>query len=303
MIHRTAAFLALLFVLVSCDGKQDRTRSDSSAESHPETTRAARPRDVPSTRDKLHAAWESAKTREPRAERDQAIAALAWQALESAPDLAALAIRELSAGAAEKPALIEAYLQQLIAEEKTEEAIVWADSLGAAPDITAAREKIALLLAVAHPEKAATLLPASSFTAAGVDPAAAQVLGNWTISQPTAAAAWAARLPQGESRAAGLKMVFSRWIQADTQSALNWTKSQNQPHTRKEALQALVEAFSGQPDPIRDSLLEPADPALRAEIEQGIAEAARQSAPSEPSEPDPQPETELESAPEVAPVE
>ena len=215
---------------------------------------------MPSSRDKLRAALESAKAMAPGPERDQAIAALAWKTLESNPELAALAIRELSAGTEEKTALIEAYVRKLITEERVDEATAWADALGDARDVATARGIIAMLLADAHPEQAAMLLPPSSFTAAGTDPAAEQVLNHWATTDPAAAVAWATRLPAGEARTTGLKMVFSRWIQGDSQAALDWTKSQNNPVLRKEALSAMIEAFTGQPEPIRSSLLSPPTP-------------------------------------------
>ena len=275
MIQKTATSLALLLVLASCDKKQGRPVSDAGSESRSRTTRADRPRDMQSTRDKLRAALESAKAMEPGPGRDQAIAALAWKTLESNPALAALAIRELATGAEEKAALIEAYVRKLITEERVDEATAWADALDDARDVATARGIIALLLADAHPEQAAMLLPPSSFTAAGTDPAAEQVLNHWATTDPAAAVAWATRLPAGEARTTGLKMVFSRWIQGDSQAALDWTKSQNNPVLRKEALSAMIEAFTGQPEPIRSSLLESADPNLRAEIQQGIAEPTR----------------------------
>ena len=243
----------------------------------------------------------AAKASEPGAERNQALAELASSALESAPDIAAEVIRELPAGTEEKQALIEAYLATLMTDEKTEEALAWADSVGDERDIAFARGKVLLMLAEKNPQQAAALLPPSGFTAAGVDPAAEQVLQTWVAQQPAEAVAWATRLPAGDARTAGFKVIFTQWITADSASALTWAASQTNPQLRQETVHAMTEAFLQQPDPIRTVLLEPAEPNLRAEIEQGIVEIARQAQEAEPpSEPDSQPESgqRPESAPE-----
>jgi hypothetical protein len=301
MTQKSALSLAWLLVLASCEKKQDQPALDPTQELSPRTTRTDRPsRDAPSTRDKLRTAFEAAKAIEPGAERNQALAELVSNALESAPDIAAEVIRELPAGIEEKQVCIEAYLAALMAAEKTEEALAWADSLGDEGDVAFARGKVLLLLAEKNPQQAAALLPPSGFTAAGVDPAAEQVLQTWVAQQPADAAAWATRLPAGDARTAGFKVIFTQWIGSDSAAALSWAASQTNPQLRQETLHAMTEAFLQQPDPIRTVLLEPAEPNLRAEIENGIAEIVRQAQEAEPPpEPDSPPET--GQAPEPAP--
>lgn len=294
MIHKAALSLALLLIVVSCEKKQDQPARDSTLERSPRrSTRADLPsRNAPSTRDKLRTAFAAAKASEPGAERDQALAELASRALESAPDIAAEVIRELPAGTAEKQTWIEAYLATLMADEKTEEALAWADSLGDERDVAFARGTVLLMLAEKNPQQAAALLPPSGFTAAGVDPAAEQILQNWVAQKPADAVAWATRLPAGEARTAGFKVIFTHWISTDSSAALSWAASQTNPQLRKETLHAITDAFLQQPDPIRAILLEPADPNFRAEIENGISEIVRQAQEAEPPpEPDSQPET------------
>ncbi len=301
VIQRSALSLALLLVLASCEKKQDQPARDSAPEPRPRTTRADLPsRSAPSTRDKLRTAFEAAKAIEPGAERDQALAELTSSALESAPDIAAEAIRELPAGTEQKQAGIEAYLATLMAAEKTDEALAWADSLGDERDIAFARGKVLFLLAEKNPQQAAALLPPSGFTAAGVDPMTEQVLQTWVLKSPSDAVAWATRLPAGEARTAGYKVVFSQWFDTDSKSALLWAASQTNSHVRREAISAIVGIFVDQPGLIRGNLLEPADPSFRAEIENGISEIIRQAQEAEPPpEPDSPPET--GQAPEPAP--
>ena len=302
MIQKSALSLALLLVLASCEKKQDQPALDSTLEPRSgRTTRSDRPsRNAPSTRDKLRTAFEAAKAREPGVERNQALAELASNALESAPDLAAEVIRELPAGTEEKQAWIEAYIATLMADEKTEEALAWADSLGDERDIAFARGKVLLMLAEKNPQQAATLLPPSGFTAAGVDPAAEQVLQTWVAQKPAEAVAWATRLPAGDARTAGFKVIFTQWIGSDSAAALTWAASQTNPQVRQETLHAMTEALLQQPDPVRAILLEPADPNLRTEIENGISEIVRQAQEAEP-QPQPEPQPETGQAPEPAP--
>lgn len=294
MIQKSALSLALLLVLVSCEKKQDQTAPDSTLEPRPRrSTRADHPsRSVPSTRDKLRTAFEAAMAREPGAERNQALAELASKALETAPDIAVEVIRELPAGIQEKQALIEAYIGTLMADEKTEEGLAWADSLGDEQDIAFARGQVLLMLAERNPQQAANLLSPSGFTAAGVDPAAEQVLQTWVAQKPAEAVAWATRLPAGDARTAGFKVIFTQWITSDSAAALTWAASQTNPQVRRETLHAMSEAFLQQPEPIRAAFLEPADPNLRSEIENGISEVVRQAQEAElPSELDSQPES------------
>jgi hypothetical protein len=299
VITRIFPLFTLLLVLASCDEKQSDMAPEFGGEPGKRTTRADRPsRDVLSGRDKLRAAFESAKAREPGADRDQAIAEVAKKALESAPDMAAEIIRELSPSTAEKHALVEAYIQKLLEEEKSDEALAWADSLGDARDIASAKGLIMLMLAQEHPEQAAVLLPASDFTATGASPAAEQVLQTWVAKSPLDAVAWATRLPAGEARAAGYKVVLSQWLNSDSQTALSWVGSQANPQVRREVVGTVIGNMLELPDPIRSFLLEPASPALRAEIEQGIAEATRQ---TEVAEPTPEPEQETPSEPLTEP--
>lgn len=302
MIQKSALSLACLFVLASCEKKQDQPALDATRESPPQrTTRADRPsRSVPSTRDKLRAGFEAAKSKEPGAERNQALAELASNALESAPDIAAEVIRELPAGIQEKQALIEAYIAILMTDEKTEEALAWADSFPDEQDVAFARGRVLLMLAEKNPQQAATLLSPSSFTAAGVDPAAEQILQNWVAQKPGEAVAWASRLPAGDARTAGFKVIFNQWITTDSAAALTWAASQTHPQVRQETLHAMIEAFLQQPDPIRSVLLEPADPNFRAEIENGISEVVRQAQEAEPP-PEPDSHAETGQAPESAP--
>lgn len=277
MTPKISTCFAVLLALTSCEEKRTDPASGSGEEPVKRTTRADRPsRDIPSGRDKLRAAFETAKAREPGDDRNKAIAEVAWKTLESAPDLAAEFIRDLPAGTAEKAALVDAYLRQLFDEEKSDEALAWADSLGDGTDPASAKGRALVMLAGKHPEQAAKHLPVSDFTAAAVSPLTVEVLQTWVQQNPANAIAWTTRLPAGEARTAGYQAAFAQWFETDSKSAFSWVATQNNPHVRKEAVSAMVGLLISQPDPIRDFMLAPAAPDLRTEIEREIAEINRQ---------------------------
>jgi hypothetical protein len=231
-------------------------------------------------------------------ERDQAIAEVAKKALELAPEMAGEIIREMSPGSGEKDSLMEAYLRNLLEEEKSDVALAWADSLGDERDISAARGKVLVMLAQKYPERATELLQVSEFAAETVNPVTEEVLQTWVLKSPADALAWTTRLPAGEVRTAGYRIAFAQWFDTDTKSALTWVESQSNPSVRQEAVSAMTGLFIAQPESMRNSMLESVSPNLRADIEQAIAEAVRQSAAAQPT---PEPEYETPSEPQHEP--
>ena len=76
----------------------------------------------------------------------------------------------------------------------------------------------------------------------------------------------------------------ARLRQAAAAMAFEWVKGQPNQHVRQEAVTAIAGAFLNIPEPIRDIILEPADPELQSEIKQGIADIMQQSQDVEPEE-------------------
>lgn len=292
MFQKIVISLVSLLLFVSCDKRPNSTVSDTSRVPQRSTRADRLSRDVPGTREKLRSAFEAAKAIAPGEERESALAEVAKKALESAPDLAAEIIVAMSAGGDEKKSLIAAYIQKLMEEGKTDEAVTWADSLGDEVDIGIARSVIAQSLVSTDPEKAADMLSASSFSTVGIDPTAEQVLESWIATNPTQAAAWVSRLPAGEARGAGLKSLISTWINMDSGNAFSWVATQRNTIIREEAVEAVVAALIGQPEPIRNIQLETADKDFQQEIGQRIAEL------TPAPEPEPEPETEAPQEPD-----
>lgn len=284
MFQKIATSLAVLLLLVSCDKKQEANTSES-AQAPRRSTRADRPsRNVPGTRDKLRNAFEQAKAMAPGEERESALAQVARKALDTSPDIASEAIKEMQAGSDAKISLIEAYIRKLLEVDRVDEALAWAVDLGNEKDTAVARAMIAELVATSNPERVAGMLSPSSFTAAGVDPAAEQIFQNWVATNPTRAAEWVTKMPTGEARNAGWKALLTTWINLDSKTAFSWVSSQKNTMIREEAVDAMVALLVGQPDPIRSIQLESAAENFQQEIERRIA--ALTPAPEPEPEPD-----------------
>ena len=156
-----------------------------------------------------------------------------------------------------------------------------------------------LMLAQEHPEQAAALLPASDFTATGASPAAEQVLQTWVAKSPLDAVAWATRLPAGEARTAGYKVVFSQWLNADSQTALSWVGSQTNPQVRREVIGTLIGNLIAytRPDPQL-----PARARISKSPRRNRTRNRRGHSPSADAEPTPEPEQEIPADPQPEPV-
>ena len=260
------------FVLASCDKADEAKNSKDNVDSNPRARRIERPPlESQGTRGRLLASLEAAKRLETPEERDKALTEVGRNALESAPDIVAEAIRELPLGSPEAAELIQACVANLM-KRSPDEASAWADSLKDDSLKRQAREEIAVLLVESEPERAIQMLANSNETTGEIGPALEQVLQVWTGRAPKDAAVWASRLPAGESRNAGIKTVVSQWVQTDPAASTSWVKSLSDPKLRQGAVRGMAESLQGLPPFIRDSMLEPADPGIRSEIEGQIQE-------------------------------
>lgn len=201
------------------------------------------------------------------AAREKAIADVAWNALETDPDLAVEAFLQLPTGSTEKIRLIQHYAMRL-AEQNPDEALAWAATLGSEEEISAAHSQIALALAETDPRRAASLLSESGIVSHEFDVTVVQVVQRWAAQSPPDTAAWVARFPSGPAREAGIKIIADRWLQADPQAAFSWLAALQDTGVRKEAALGMEEAILQQPKDIRDTWLQHADDSIRSELEQ-----------------------------------
>ncbi len=248
-------------------------REDTSAPASPKESRGHRPRDPspeapPSPREVMEAAdkFESPATRE------KALADIAWNAIESDPDLAHEAFLRLPTDCPEKIRLIQHYAMTL-AEGDLEAALKWAAELSSVGEIAAAKAQIAIALAETDPRRAASLLSESGVAGREFDVAVVQVIQRWSAKSAPEAAEWVAAFPPGPSRVAGITEISGRWLAADPTAAFAWLGSIKDQEVRAETARAMEGVILQQPSDIQKAWLEQADPGIRAELAQQLAPA------------------------------
>lgn len=299
MTEKIAVLLIFAGVLACCEEKQE-SGSKPRSEPNARTNRSERHSgEASGTRVKTRTALDSAKAIKLGDEREKAIAKVAWDSIESAPDIALQAIAELPAGNLEREGLIQSYAQQL-AKENPDAALAWGNSLSDSNETTLVREQVALTLKDLDPKRALGLFPNFGFSAGGMDSSAEQVLQNWTSQNPADASVWVSGIASTDARKQGFDKVFSHWIQTDAEGALKWASSQGNMLPHQESVRSIATFIGGEPDFLREIFLEHADPKLRAEIEAKIADTVREKALSEP-EIETVPEARSEPAQDVIP--
>lgn len=272
-MFRASLYLSLLFLaLPSCEERQDiESTSQDQAAPRRSTRNERQSFEGTGRREEFRNAIIAAKKRLLVEERDRDLLGMAWKALETDLDMAGEAILEISPGTAEKKILIEAYIQTLVEQGRFAEAETWASSLDSEMDRQAASSKITELSGLARPEEDALRFSESHFSGEA-DPAAVQVIQNWVVKDPNGAAEWLRKMPEGEARANGFRILLGAWVLRDTPTALSWISSQPNPQLRQEAMSGITRFLSEQPPSIRVSLLEGADEAIAHEILNRIAE-------------------------------
>ena len=236
MTARFHLCLWLAALLVSCD--QPRDTGDHAAANEPKRkdTHAARPphEHTVSTPTELRKSMSTALKIVSPGERDEALAEVALDALETEPEIAAAAFQQISTDSEARLPLIQSFAMQLLAQDP-QKALAWADSLASEQEIAAAKQMIVHSLHDADLEGAAKSLAKSGLASSEPESPAMYVLQRWTTQEPADAAAWVGSLPAGESRGAGIVTVASQWVVADPEAALAWMAGLNSPADRTKA--------------------------------------------------------------------
>jgi len=276
MTARFHLCLWLAALLVSCDKPRDTGDHAAANESKHQVTHAARPphEHTASTPTELRKSMSTALKIVSPGERDEALAEVALDALETEPEIAAAAFKQISTDSEARLPLIQSFAMQLL-EQDPQKALAWADSLASEQEIAAAKQMIVHSLHDADLEGAAKSLAKSGLASTEPESPGMYVLQRWTTDAPADAAAWVGSLPAGESRNVGLAAVASQWVVADSQAALAWMAGLNSPAERSKATHAMAEALMKQPPPIREAMLEPADPATLRLLEQEVEAITR----------------------------
>ena len=221
--------------------------------------------------------------------RDQALAEVVGNALESAPDIASAAFGQLAVDSAIRMQTIS-QMAIFFGRKDPAEALAWADLLGSAAEIAAAKGEIALILAEEDPVRAVNVLLGPGVPKGELDEAKVEVIRQWAGKAPTDAATWVLNLPAGDARRAGIEAVASRWLETDAAAAFAWLAASTNQSVRAEVSRAMAQALAAQPGFIREGLMENADAAIRGTLEQQVKQITEQAAkdnPSEPKLPDP----------------
>ncbi len=280
MIRLVLTSLVILLPLVSCDGRKERVSPpDETEQTGPVSTKSQRirPEDPAPAGRNLRPDFEKAKEIADPAGRDEALARVAWDAMELDPPLAREAFGLLPAESPEKIRLIQHYAMRIAAADLTE-ALKWADSFGSEKETAAARCRIALVLSETDPQQAAELLSESATADRESEVAIVQVLQRWAGKNPPGAAAWVADFPEGPAREAGIKAVVSPWLESDAKAAFDWIAALD-GDLRKEAVLALSNVLDEETEEAGKKILDAAPPDVRRWIELQRKEAGHEDPP------------------------
>lgn len=275
MIARTLPLLCCALVLAACDKSKKSAHELADEPNKPRVTKSHRsPPEVPlKPRDQLLAAFKQAEAMSAPEERNLALAAAIWDALELDPELARQGLQKLTAGSEEKNRLIQHFAMRLT-EQNVDEAVQWATALETEEEKSQAFGKIALVLSATEPEQAAHLLSDSGVAGREFDVAVVQVVQRWAAQAPAAAAAWVIRFDEGEARRAGLKETVAVWARSAPQAAFSWIAGIQDAQIREEAVTGMLQNILDQPESGQQDLLKLAPPEMQAAFEKLKAESA-----------------------------
>lgn len=275
MTARIFQLLCCVLTLAACDDSKKSAQESADEPNNPRVTKSHRsPPEVPlKPRDQLLAAFQQAEEMSVPEEKNQALAAAIWDALELEPELARQGLQKLTAGSEEKNRLIQHFAMRLT-EQNVDEAVQWATALETEEEKSQAFGKIALVLSATEPERAAHLLSDSGVAGREFDVAVVQVVQRWAAQAPADAAAWVIRFDEGEARRAGLKETVAVWARSAPQAAFSWIAGIQDAQIREEAVTGMLQNILDQPESGQQDLLKLAPPEMQAAFEKLKAESA-----------------------------
>lgn len=266
MIRRHSFLLLGFLLFAACDKpRESGTARETDTKSGPRETKRIRPAVDPGSEQASldpRQALERAESVVERGQREKELSQLAWDTLESDPEVSSLAFGKLASDSVERIRLIQHFAMRR-AEENPDEAMKWAESLGSEKEIATAKCQIALVLAENEPLKAAGMLSDSGIVGREFDVALVQVVQRWAGKSPADAAAWAVNFKPGEARSASIREIVSRWIEKDPAAVFSWKSGLSDPSIQQEITSALVEAAAGEPGGATPKWLDVADEETR----------------------------------------
>ena len=274
MVARLVQLLCFSLLVVGCDKPKKRAIAPENQADRPRVTKSNRsaPDEPPKSRDQMLVAFQKAEQISSPEEKNQALAAAIWDALDLEPELARQGFQRLIAGSDEKNRLLQHFAMRL-AEQNVDDAVKWAASLETEDEKSQALGKIALVLSAEEPERAAHLLSDSGVAGREFDVAVVQVVQRWAAQSPADAAAWVVLFDPGEARSAGLKEILSVWSRNDPSAAFAWIATIQDPQIHQEAVAGMTTHILDQPADSQKELLKKATPETRAAFEKLKTEA------------------------------
>jgi hypothetical protein len=280
MKARLHSILWLGALLASCDKSPEKTAAAPDREtSAPKVTKSVRPAagDEPTLRNRMREAIGKADEIASPEERNRAIAAAIWDAVDTEPEQAREDVHKLTAGSEEKNSLIS-HLAMRLADSDVDAAINWSNSFESDEEKSLALGNVALVISADDPAKAAHLLSDSGVAGRDFDVSLVQVVQRWAAQSPNDAAAWVALFEPGEARSAALKEVITEWAVRDPRTAAGWISNHADESIRQDGSDAMAEALLVQPDAVQEQLLQSVTPEMRMRFEKLKAEAAKEEA-------------------------
>lgn len=262
---RRQSFLLLGFLLFAACDKPRESGAEHASDASPRETKRVRPTVDPADEETVVAPGEAlqrADSLSSKEEREKALSQVAWDTLETDPDVCLKAYSKLAVDGAERIRLIQHFAMRR-AEENPDEAMKWAESLGSEKEIATAKCQIALVLAEDNPLKAAGMLSESGIEGREFDVALVQVVQRWAGNSPAEAADWVVNFNPGEARTASIREIVSRWIEQDPAAVFSWKSGLTDPAIQQEITAALVEAAANEPGDSKPKWLDAADEETR----------------------------------------
>ncbi|MES2919993.1 MAG: hypothetical protein V4819_00500 [Verrucomicrobiota bacterium] len=277
MVARFFPLLVISLLLIGCEKSKRIATEPAERTAGPRVTKSDRPPpdEPPKSRDQLLRAFKKAEEIRSPEDKNRALAAAIWDALDLEPELARQGLQQLTAGSDEKNRLLQ-HVAMRLAEQNVDDAVKWATALETEDEKSQAFGKIALVLSADEPERAAHLLSDSGVAGREFDVAVVQVVQRWAAQSPSDAAAWVVLFDPGETRSAGLKETLSVWSRNDPQAAFAWIAAVEDEQIHREAVAGMAEIILEQPESAQEEQLKLATPEMRAAFEKLKADAGAQ---------------------------
>lgn len=270
-IFGTTTLIVATTLCVSCDKRDLREdRSDSATALRATKVKRLDGENNVAARTKFESELEAVTAISDPTDRNSALIAMAASTMENRPDLAQLALRQVLPNSPEFQGLLTAYLTATL-ESGVTETTKWIESLEDPAMVEVARGVLLDLL----PDEQLALavsqtLNGSSIAAKGFKREDGRILQRWASTDPQGTAAWLVKMPMGDARNEGFRIVSESVVQIDEYIAVNWLNSLPSENLRANARKSMAKALIEVPEPIREAMLGSPESELRRQLGEEI---------------------------------